>query len=382
MNSTNKYIKHLSLFFIVVGLVVSSGTYNNVHTMNFKYVAQAGTPVEATEPSPDNLWDRLRADFVMDHATGQKLVQTNRTWYLNNPDYIESVFNRAEPYLHYIAEEITSRGLPMEFILIPVIESTYDPFARSHRGATGIWQLMAATARHYGIVQNGAYDGRRDIHVSTRAALGHLSHLAKLYNNDWHLVLAAYNAGEGTVNRAMRRNERAGLGTDFWSLSSLPKETRHYVPKIIALADVVKNHQRHNIELPAVADEPQVAVVDINVEDYLDLTIAADLADIETEELREINPGFTQTVIANNTKTLLIPVEKVAIFEAALANYTPVKKKQTQTQTTQSYIVQSGDTLNKIAKTHGVSVKLIQQYNNLSSTTINVGQKLRIPRGA
>jgi len=189
-------------------------------------------------------------------------------------------------------------------------------------------------------------------------------------------VLAAYNAGEGTVNRAIRRNERAGLGTDFWSLASLPKETRNYVPKIIALADVVKNHQRHNIELPAVADEPQVAVVDIDVEDYLDLTIAAGLAEIETEELREINPGFTQTVIANHTQTLLIPVEKVEIFEAALANYTPVKKA------THDYVVQNGDTLGSIAKTHGINVALLQQYNNLSTTIINVGQKLRIPRGA
>jgi membrane-bound lytic murein transglycosylase D len=370
MNSINKYIKHLSLFFIVVGLVVSAGTVE-VHQVSPGYKANTVDP----DPQSDNLWDRLRASFHMDHATGQTRVQTHRAWFLNNPDYVENVFNRAEPYLHYIAQEIESRDLPMEFILIPFIESTYDPMARSHKGATGLWQLMAATARHYGIVQNGLYDGRRDIHESTSAALGHLSYLATLYDNDWHLVLAAYNMGQGALNRAISKNKAAGKGTDFWSLDNIPKETRDYVPKIIALADVVKNYERHNIDIPAVADEPQVAVVDIDVKDYLDLTIAANLADIETEELKEMNPGFTQTVMANQTH-LLIPADKVEIFEAALADYTPVKKSTSQ------YIVQTGDTLNKIAKVHGVSVALLQQYNSLSSTTINVGQKLRIPRGA
>jgi membrane-bound lytic murein transglycosylase D len=364
----NKFIKHLSLFFIVVGLVVSSGA------LQVPMVLEA----KETEPSQthDNLWDRLRADFSLDHATGQKLVQTHRTWYLNNPDYIENVLNRAQPYLYYIAEEIQARGLPMEFVLIPVVESTYDPHARSHAGATGLWQLMAVTARHYKIVQNGMYDGRRSIQESTNAALNHLSYLATVYDNDWHLVLAAYNLGHGALNRAIRKNELAGLKTDFWSLTSLPKETRNYVPKIIALADVIKNYQRHNIELPVVPDTPQVAVVDIDVEDYLDLTIAANLADIEPETMREMNPGFTQPIIANNTDSLLIPFEKVEIFQAALENYVPEKKA------TLSYVVQSGDTLNKISKTHGISVASLQQYNNLSSVTLQIGQNLKIPRSA
>lgn len=365
MNSINKYIKHLSLFFIVVGLIVSAGTVKVPESESYAHMSSS---------EYDNLWDRLRAEFHLDHATAQPLVQTHREWFLNHPEYIEDVFNRAEPYLHYIAEQIAARNLPMEFILIPVIESTYDPLARSHRGATGIWQLMAATARHYGVIQNGLYDGRRSIQDSTDAALDHLTHLSELYNNDWHMVLAAYNVGEGNIRRAVRKNKLAGKPTDFWSLS-LPKETRNYVPKIIALADVIKNYQRHNLDLPAVADEPQVTLVDIDVEAYLDLTIAADLADLETEELREMNPGFTQTAMVNQDQ-LLLPTEKVEIFEAALANYTPQKKSTSQ------YTVQNGDTLSKIAKTYGVSVALLQQYNQLSETTLKVGQKLRIPQGA
>lgn len=367
MNTINKFIKHLSLFFIVVGLVVSSGT-----------VQMPLLPETTERPLPyenDNLWDRLRADFSLDHATEQKRVQTHRTWYLNNPDYIEKVFSRAEPYLYYIAEEIKARGLPMEFVLIPVVESMYNPKARSHAGALGLWQLMSGTAKHYKIVQNSMYDGRRSIQESTAAALDHLSYLATIYSNDWHLVLAAYNVGHGRINREIAKNKAAGRGTDFWSLTNLPKETLNYVPKIIALADVVKNYKRHDIDIPVVADEPQVAVVDIDVEDYLDLTIAADLADVEPETLKEMNPGFTQAVIANNTDSLLIPYDKVETFEAALENYKPVKKA------TYQYVVQAGDSLNKISKTHGTSVAMIEQYNNLSSHNLQIGQKLKIPAG-
>lgn len=374
MNTINKYIKHLSLFFIVVGLVVSSGALQ---------VSQVTAQTPTAVPEHDSLWDRLRVNFHLDHAIEQELVQTHRSWYLNNPEYIENVFDRAEPYLYYIAEEIEARDLPLEVLLIPVVESTYDPHAKSHRGAMGLWQLMTATARYYNVVQNGAYDGRRDIRVSTHVALEHLRYLADLYDNDWHLVLAAYNAGQGTVNRAIRKNELAGLSTDFWALSSLPKETRHYVPKIMALADVVKNYQRHNIDLPPVADVPQVAAVDINVEDYLDLTIAANLAEVEPETLREMNPGFTQAVIANHAESIMIPADKVEIFQAALENYTPAKKSASAATSgsTATYVVKSGDTLNQLSKTHGVSVAMLQQYNNLSDAHLDVGQVLKIPRG-
>ncbi len=370
MNTINKFIKHLSLFFIVVGLVVSSGA------LQVPLIPESSERPIPTEHDDDNLWDRLRADFSLDHATEQKLVQTHRTWFLNNPDYIEKVFSRAEPYLYYIAEEIKARDLPMEFVLIPVIESMYDPHARSHAGATGLWQLMAVTAKHYKIVQNSMYDGRRSVQESTDAALNHLAYLATVYDNDWHLVLAAYNVGHGRINKEIAKNKAAGRGTSFWDLNNLPKETLNYVPKLIALADVVKHYERHDMELPVVPDEPQVAVVDIDVEDYLDITIAADLADVEPETLLEMNPGFTQTIIANNTDTLLIPHDKVEIFETALANYVPVKKA------TYSYVVQAGDSLNQISKTHGASVAMIQQYNNLSSNNLQIGQKLKIPRGA
>lgn len=367
MNTINKYIKNLSLFFIIVGLIVNSDVLSVIEPET----------TQTTAPENDNLWDRLRVDFNLDHATGQELVQTHRTWYLNNPDYIEKSLNRAQPYLYYIAEELEKRGLPAEFILIPVVESTYDPHARSHKGATGLWQLMAVTADYYGIKQNGMYDGRRDIIASTDAALGHLTYLADLYDNNWYLVLAAYNWGQGNLDRVIKKNKAAGKGTDFWSIAGdLPKETRNYVPKIMALADVIKNYQGHDLDLPVVADEPQVAAVDIDVEDYLDLTIAANLADVDVETLRDMNPGFTQAVIANHTDEILIPADKVEIFEAALEDYTPDKKS------TFKYVVQSGDTLNQIGKTHGINVALIQQYNNLSSANLKIGQVLNIPRGA
>ncbi|MGA2655487.1 MAG: transglycosylase SLT domain-containing protein [Gammaproteobacteria bacterium] len=369
MNTINKSIKYLSLLFIVVGLVISSGA------LQVPLIPE-GTDKPLPHQQDNNLWDRLRADFNLDHATAQKRVQTHRAWFLNNPDYIEKVLSRAEPYLYYIAEEIKARDLPMEFILIPVVESMYNPNARSKAGALGLWQLMSVTAKHYKIVQNSMYDGRRSIQESTNAALNHLAYLATVYNNDWHLVLAAYNVGHGRINRELAKNKAAGLPTDFWSLKNLPKETLDYVPKIMALAEVVKNYKRHDIDIPSVADEPQVAVVDIDVEDYLDLTIAADLADVEPETLKEMNPGFNQTIIANNTDSLLIPYEKLEIFEAALENYEPTKK------VTYNYVVQAGDTLNQISKTHNTSVAMIQQYNNLSTNNLKIGQKLKIPTGA
>ncbi|MBT8135057.1 MAG: transglycosylase SLT domain-containing protein, partial [Gammaproteobacteria bacterium] len=202
-----------------------------------------------------SIWPRVRAGFQLPDDVEHKSLQDEIDWLARHPEYMQRVMRRADPFIYYILEEAEKRDLPTELVLLPIVESAYQPFAYSHGRAAGIWQFIPSTGKYYGLKQNWWYDGRRDIYASTQAALNYLESLNKQFKGDWMLALAAYNSGSGTVQRAIRRNKKQNKPTDFWHLK-LPKETRAYVPKLLALKAVISDPDQYNVSLRCISDAP------------------------------------------------------------------------------------------------------------------------------
>lgn len=324
-----------------------------------------------TPSEQGNLWPRLRSGFALpetDHAR----VQTYLNWYKRNPHYIERVMDRGQRYLHYISRELETRDMPMELALLPIVESAFDPFAYSHGRASGIWQFIPGTARQYGLRQNWWYDGRRDPVASTEAALNYLEYLHQLFDGDWLLALAAYNSGQGTVRRAIRRNAERGQPTDFWSLR-LPRETRAYVPQLLAISRVVADPEAQGLSLAPIPDKPYFAQVDVGSQ--IDLAQAADLAGMDLDELYMLNAGYNRWATdPEGPHRLLIPYEKARQFTEALKTLPREDRIGWH-----HYQVKPGDSLNRLAKRFNTSVKSIQSLNQLKGSMIRAGQPLLIP---
>ncbi len=323
------------------------------------------TPQEQTD-----LWQRIIMQFRLP-VPDQASVKRYRAWYLRHPRHIETVAQRATPFLYLITEKIEQRHLPLELALLPVVESSFDAFAYSYGRAAGLWQFVPSTGKIYGLKQNFWYDGRRDVDAATDAALDYLSYLNKKFNGNWNHAIAAYNSGSGRVSSAIRRNKRKGLPTDFFSLD-LPKETSSYVPKLLALVDVIAHHQQYGIELPPITNQPVLARVD--PQKQLDLAVAAKYAGISVRELQSYNPAFNQWATSpNGPYNLLIPVDKVSVFEQAIEADNGKGLKLIR------YQVKSGDVLSTIAQKYNTTTKVIQTVNHLDGMLIRVGQYLMIP---
>ncbi|MDQ7076214.1 MAG: transglycosylase SLT domain-containing protein [Gammaproteobacteria bacterium] len=276
---------------------------------------------EATE----NLWQRLRAGFALPSSQHEN-IQAELNWYKQHPNYLKRVSKRAHPYLYAILNEVEARGLPSELALLPIVESAYDPFAYSHGRAAGLWQMIPGTAKRFGLEQNWWLDQRRDVIASTRAALDYLEYLHRYFNGDWLLALAAYNSGEGTVGRAVRKNRKQGKDTDFWSLK-LPKETRSYLPKMLALKQIILQPEKFNTQLEAIKNQPFLDTVQIGSQ--MDLDLAAQLADISIEQIYRYNPAFNRWATPpKGPFELLIPSQNVEKFKLALTHYSSRKTHQ------------------------------------------------------
>ena len=329
------------------------------------------TDTPAPLPPPDDLWERIRRGFALpDHDNPG--VKPDRDWYADHASYLERVADRAGDYLYFILQEIDKRHMPSEIALLPIVESAYYPFAYSHGRASGIWQFIPSTGRRYGLKQNWWYDGRRDIYASTNAALDYLQTLHDQFNGDWLLALAAYNSGEGTVDAAIRRNKRRGKPTDFWSLD-LPPETRGYVPKLLALADLVAKPADYGIAFDPIPNEPYFKRV--HVDSQIDLALAAELADIDIDELYRLNPGYNRWATdPNGPHYLLLPVDKVEGFEERLAEL-PADKRVKWIR----HRIGSGESLNTIAREYHTTVDVLQRVNRLSGHVIRAGGHLIIP---
>ncbi len=319
----------------------------------------------------DDIWQRIRAKFTFD-IPDDKRVNSQRNWFIKHPDYLDRVAKRSEPFIYYIVQELEKNDIPLEIALLPIVESAFDPFAYSHGRASGMWQFVPGTGKRFGMKQNWWYDGRRDVIASTQGAIKYLKYLHKYFDGDWLLALAAYNSGEGRVKRAMKNNARKNLPTDFWSLD-LPRETRAYVPKLLALADVISRPEDFNIKLYEIENKSQIT--NINIESQLDLAKAAKLADLSLTELQRLNPGFNRWATdPDGPHNLLIPNHKVANFENGLAEL-PQKERLAW----QRYKIKEGDNLGEIAHKFNTDITLIKQINNVTGTQIRAGKHLLIP---
>ena len=351
-------------------VTASSSRKVAVH-IKLREAEQNATQKNSPNSKIDNLWDRLFALFRLpevDHPS----VRRELRWYVSHPEYLERVQKRARPYLYTIVSEIERHQLPGELALLPVVESAFKPDAYSRMRAAGLWQFIPSTGKLYGLKQNWWIDLRRDVHASTQAAIRYLKKLHTDFHGDWLLALAAYNAGEGTVMRAIRRNHRLHRPTDFWHLR-LPRETRSYVPKLLAVARVFANAKAYGIPLIPIPNRPLYA--EVQLDSQIDLNLAAELAEMPLEELYRLNPGYRRWATApDGPHRLILPLEKVELFQERLA-----KLPESRRIRWERHRVRRGETLSQIAQRYHTSMSVIRHANRLKGNRIYPGQPLVIP---
>jgi membrane-bound lytic murein transglycosylase D len=327
--------------------------------------------LQAPPPAADDLLERLRRGFSLERVDNRR-VQAELGWLARHPDYVDRVFKRAQRFLPYITEEIDRRGIPLELALLPIVESGYDPFAYSHGRAAGLWQFIPGTARRYGIRQNWWYDGRRDVIDATKGALNYLTRLHELMDGDWLLAVASYNAGEGNILKAVARNKRRGKPADFWNLR-LTSETSSYVPRLLAMAELVRDPAALGIKLPHLVDEPQFTAAESGGQ--LDLALAAELAGIDLDTLYAFNSGFNRWATdPAGPHRLLLPIDVVDTFNEALATVPANERIRWQ-----RHKIRNGETISEIAEQYHTTLASIRSANGIRGNTIRAGQYLMIP---
>ena len=301
-------------------------------------------------PDPD-LWQRIRVGFALD-ALDSPLVAEHEEWYSSRPEYIKRFVDRGSLYLHYIVEQVEKRKMPMEVALLPVIESAFTPKAQSRAKASGLWQFIPSTGKNYGLTQDWWRDNRRDVVAATDAALNYLQRLHDMFDS-WELALAAYNCGEGCVARAIAANQKRGLPTDYLSLK-LPPETQNYVPKLIAVKNIVLSPPSYGIDLESVPDVPYFIAV--QAPSKIDVKVAAKLAGMSEAEFIALNPAHNKPVAVAGT--LILPLDKADAFKANLESY----DKPLVSWTT--YPAKKGELLDSIARRHGLSSVELRTAND------------------
>lgn len=329
-----------------------------------------------TEQSPllkqnGDLWERIRMGFALAEMESP-LVQEHENWYANRPDYVRRMVDRSQRYLFHIVEEVEKRGMPTEIALLPMIESAFNPKAYSRAHASGIWQFIPSTGKHFGLQQNWWYDGRRDIMAATDAALDYLQKLHDMFGS-WELALSAYNWGEGNVMRAVGRNDAKGLPTDILSLR-MPPETRNYLPKLLAIKNIIANPEAFGIALAPIPNQPYF--VKVAADKHIDLTLAARLAEMPEAEFASLNPAHNRPVInSKDTDYLLLPVDKVDTFTSNLENY------DKPLVSWGAYTLGRGEKLDKVARKFSLSVAQLKEINGISGKRRLSGGTLLVPLG-
>lgn len=317
-----------------------------------------------------SLWPAMAKNFKLEQRSLSKMVKKKLSFFSRRQDYMNELTGNAKFYLYYVYQQTQKRHMPAEIALLPMIESDYNPFRYSRSGAVGLWQMMPGTASGFGVKINGWYDGRRDLIASTKAALDYLAYLHGMFGS-WFLAIAAYDAGEGTVKAAIRYNKRRGRPTDFWSLP-LPHETKVYIPKLLALARIIKNPHLYNLKLKDVVNNPYFS--QIKVDHQVNIREIAKITNTPTKLIRKLNPAFRhEETIPHKSSTLLVPNNKAALLEEHLYN------KQHKNITWLHYSVKSDESLNTLAKQYQTSIDTLKKVNNLSDNTLHAGQLLLIP---
>jgi membrane-bound lytic murein transglycosylase D len=335
--------------------------------------APGPTQVAGLDPAQyADLFDRIRAGFRLEDGRDHQIVDQELHWFASNPEYLQRALGRADLYLYYIVTELERRGMPLELALLPVVESAFEPYAYSRARASGLWQFIPGTGSKYGLKQDWWYDGRRDIVESTRAALDYLQSLHDEFNGDWLLAIAAYNCGEALVERAVDMNRAAGRAVDFWDLW-LPRETRAYVPKLLAMKRLVLDPEAYGLAFSPIPNQPYFARV--ATQGQVNLRIAAEIAGISPEELYELNPAFHRWATdPAGPHFVLVPVEAADVFAENITQLSADQKLGVA-----HYSVHRGDSLASVALKFHTSVIVLRQLNDMPAGGIAVGDDLRVP---
>lgn len=350
--------------------VLNSAVLDSVEAPT-RYLPYSGGSVIAPGieiPDPD-LWADIRRGFRLDHRTDQKRVQQELRWLKRHPTYLNHMQSRLARHLAYIHQQVEERGMPSELALLPIVESALDPYAFSHGGAAGLWQFIPATGKRFGLDRNWWYDGRRDPVAATEAALDYLEYLHNRFD-DWQLALAGYNAGEGNVSRAKRR---APEGAGFFEMK-LPRETSAYVPRLLALAELVADPASVGVTLPVLT--PEVPFMVVSTGSQMDLSVASRVTEIDLDTLYLWNPGLNQwSTPPRGPHHLLLPIEGAALAASRIASV-PADSRVEWLRVE----VQPGDTLSQLANRHRTDVASLRTANGLRSSRITVGDSLLIPK--
>lgn len=340
-----------------VSSVHAADTAGGIQTL--EWAANPDSDTSASESTPetataDDVWQRIRSGFKIDDDTSKNpLVALHEAWYAARPEYVRRMIDRSRRYLFHIVQEVDRRAMPMEIALLPMVESAFNPTAESPSAASGIWQFIPSTGRLYGLRQNTWYDGRRDFTAATEAAL---DYLGKLYLDfgDWELALAAYNCGEGCVARAIEKNVQQGLPTNYASLP-LPSETRNYVPKLLAIRNLISNPARYGIAIDTLPNQPYFKQVTVPSAS-MDIRSAARLAGMSSDEFIALNAAFPRKLIrSDGPVNLLVPVAKTDTFQRNL--------ETGNWDSWQPYPAQKGERPETIARRFGISLASLEEHN-------------------
>jgi membrane-bound lytic murein transglycosylase D len=324
-----------------------------------------------------DLWVRIREGFrlpesVTNHPDAEKRIKLYRDRLSKSSSTIDYVTTNATPYLYFVVSELTKHDIPLELALLPIVESRYDPFAYSPGRASGLWQFIPGTGKRFGLTQDWWQDERRDTIAATGSAIQYLLYLHKRFNNDWLLAMAAYNAGQGNVSKAIRKNKRKGKPTDYWSLD-LPRETEHYIPKLLAWRDIVADPDKYNVAFSPIPDEAYFAIVDVGSQ--IDLAEAAELAEVDIDTIYKLNPAYNRWATdPSPPHDLIVPFAHAERLREKLTNLPPEKR-----MTWRRYIIKKNDSLIKIAKQFNTSPSLIAKINGVKGNRIRAGKALLIP---
>lgn len=334
------------------------------------FPAAAGADLEPLPAPVGDIWERIIAGYAIADLDGP-LVEKWEQWYAARPEYVARMVDRSRRYLYHIVTEVTARRMPTEIALLPMIESAYNPTAMSTSRASGIWQFIPSTGRHYGLAQNFWVDSRRDVLAATDKALTYLDKLHGDFD-DWQLALAGYNWGEGNVGKAIARNKLRGLATDYESLD-MPAETRNYLPKLQAVKNLVRDPEKYGLALADIPDAPFFAAVKTNRR--MDTRRAAELAELSLEDFLALNPQHNRPVIAGaDEHSILLPIDNAEIFAAKL------ELTQQPLVSWQAYRLKANEMLAQVATRYSMSVETLRAVNGIGpKSRVPVGHTLLVP---
>ena len=362
------HIRFLKYTVAVLSIILSVNLYAGINALGqkFEILEELGNTENESSSLNDmfkdsnSIWKTISNGYGLKENKSkrvQKKIKKYEKWYSQRPEYMERMLKRSERYLYHVANEVRKRNMPMEIALLPMIESAYNPIAKSNKKAVGLWQFISSTRKIYNLKQNWWIDDRKSVVNATDAALNYLEKLYKDFGT-WEHALAAYNAGEGRVGRSIKNNKRRKRATDYYNLK-LPRETRNYVPKLLAIRNIIKDPSKYNVFLPTIQNTPYFSMV--TLPNKIDTELIPKFAEISMEEFQYLNAEYKRPLMSatNVSQSVLLPINAVTQFNINLYSYDkPLASWEV-------YKPKKGERIKTVAKKFGIDSKLIKQVNRL-----------------